>query len=94
MNSHGGGGSPFSQDGSQLLYYHNGPTAPKDAWVYAMATGKSHQATHSLLAGIRSEDMVEPVLVHYPSGDGKWTISALLYVPFNMPRNEQNAAIV
>jgi len=93
-NSQGGGGSPFSQDGSQLLYYHNGPTAPKDAWVYSMATGKSHQATHSLLAGIRSEDMVEPVLVHYPSGDGKWTISALLYVPFNMPRNEQNAAIV
>ena len=38
--------------------------------------------------------MVEPVLVHYPSHDGKWTISALLYVPFNMPRNGQNAAIV
>jgi dipeptidyl aminopeptidase/acylaminoacyl peptidase len=93
-NSQGGGGSPFSHDGSQLLYYHNGPTAPKDGWVYSMATGKSHQVTHSLLAGIRSEDMVEPVLVHYPSRDGKWTISALLYVPFNMPRNEQNAAIV
>ena len=26
--------------------------------------------------------------------DGKWTISALLYIPFNMPRNGQNAAIV
>jgi len=25
-------------------------------------------------------------LVHYPSRDGKWTISAFLYVPFNMAR--------
>ena len=38
--------------------------------------------------------MVEPVLVHYPSKDGKWTLSALLYVPYNMPKNGQNAAIV
>jgi dipeptidyl aminopeptidase/acylaminoacyl peptidase len=38
--------------------------------------------------------MVEPYLVHYPSRDGKWTISAFLYVPFNMARNSQNAAIV
>ena len=38
--------------------------------------------------------MVEPFLVHYPSRDGKWTISAFLYVPFNMARNGQNAAIV
>src|SRR5258706_13626806 len=38
--------------------------------------------------------MVEPYLVHYPSRDGKWTISAFLYIPFNMKRNGQNAAIV
>ena len=59
-----------------------------------LATAKSHQVTHSLVAGVRSEDMVEPYLVHYPSRDGKWTISAFLYVPFNMARNGQNAAIV
>jgi dipeptidyl aminopeptidase/acylaminoacyl peptidase len=93
-NSHGGGDSAFSHDGANFLYYHNGPTAPRDAWIYSMASGKSHQVTHSLVAGIHSEDMVEPVLVHYPSHDGKWTISALLYVPFNMPRSGQNAAIV
>jgi dipeptidyl aminopeptidase/acylaminoacyl peptidase len=43
---------------------------------------------------VHSEDMVEPYLVHYPSRDGKWTISAFLYVPYNMARNGQNAAIV
>jgi dipeptidyl aminopeptidase/acylaminoacyl peptidase len=77
-----------------MLYYHNGPTAPSDLWVYHPVTGKSHQITHSLVGGLRSEDMVEPHIVHYPSRDGKWTISALLYVPYNMQRNGQNAAIV
>jgi dipeptidyl aminopeptidase/acylaminoacyl peptidase len=94
VNSPAGGHSAFSKDGQRLLYYHNGPTAPGDLWVYHLATGKSHQITHSLVAGVRSEDMVEPYLVHYPSRDGKWTISAFLYVPFNMARNGQNAAIV
>ncbi|HEX4487077.1 MAG TPA: prolyl oligopeptidase family serine peptidase, partial [Terriglobales bacterium] len=94
VNSLGGSSSPFTKDGSQLLYYHNGPDAPEDAWVYSIATGKSHQVTHSLVAGIRAAEMVEPVLVHYPSRDGKWTISAFLYVPYNMPKNGLNAVIV
>ncbi len=94
VNEPVGGHSAFSPDGTRLLYYHNGPTAPGDLWVYTLATGKSQQVTQSLVAGVRSEDMVEPYLVHYPSRDGKWTISAFLYVPFNMVRNGQNAAIV
>jgi dipeptidyl aminopeptidase/acylaminoacyl peptidase len=94
VNEPAGGHSAFTKDGSRLLYFHNGPTAPGDLWVYTIATGKSHQVTHSLVAGVRSQDMVEPYLVHYPSRDGKWTISAFLYVPFNMARNGQNAAIV
>ncbi|MGC2274001.1 MAG: S9 family peptidase [Candidatus Sulfotelmatobacter sp.] len=94
VNEPVGGHSAFTQDGARLLYNHNGPTAPGDLWAYTLATGKSHQVTHSLVAGVRSEDLVEPYLVHYPSRDGKWTISALLYVPFNMARNGQNAAIV
>jgi dipeptidyl aminopeptidase/acylaminoacyl peptidase len=94
VNEPAGGHSAFSADGQRLLYNHNGPTAPGDLWVYNLATGTSQQVTHSLVAGVRSEDMVEPYLVHYPSRDGKWTISAFLYVPFNMARNGQNAAIV
>lgn len=94
VNEPMGGHSTFSPDGSRLLYSHNGPTAPADLWAYHFATGKSQQITHSLIAGIRSEDLVGPYLIHYPSRDGKWTISAFLYVPFNMARNGQNAAIV
>src|SRR5215831_10383233 len=94
LNEPAGGHSAFSADGTRLLYYHNGPTAPGDLWVYNLASGKSQQITHSLVGGIRSEDMVEPYLIHYPSRDGKWTISAFLYVPYNMARNGQNAAVI
>jgi dipeptidyl aminopeptidase/acylaminoacyl peptidase len=94
VNEPAGGLSPFSPDGTRMLYNHSGANAPGDLWEYTLSTGKSRQLTHSLLAGTRPEDMVEPYLVHYPSKDGKWTISALLYVPYNMQKNEQNAAIV
>lgn len=94
INSSAGSESAFSHDGSRLLYHHNGPAAPNDLWVYSLADGKSRQITQSLVAGVRSEDMVEPFLVHFPSRDGKWTISAFVYVPYNMARNGQNAAVV
>ena len=99
VNTPGGSESAFTRDGSRLLYYHNGPNAPNDIWVFDqaggdVASGKSHQVTQALVAGVRSEDMVEPYLVHYPSRDRKWTISAFVYVPYNLPRNAQHPAIV
>ena len=99
VNTPGGSESAFTRDGSRLLYYHNGPNAPNDIWVFDLAggdvaSGKSHQVTQALVAGVRSEDMVEPYLVHYPSRDRKWTISAFVYVPYNLPRNAQHPAIV
>ena len=94
VNQVGGAESGFTRDGSRLLYYHNGANAPNDVWVYSLADGKSRQITHALVAGVRAEDMVEPFLVHYPSRDGKWTISALVYVPYNLPRQAVSPAIV
>jgi len=109
VNQVAGRTSPFTRDNTRLLYYHTGPTAPGDLWVYNMADQEakikstragtpapheqSHQLTHSLVGGVRSEDMVEPYLVHYPSKDGKWTISAFVYVPYNLPRNGEHPAI-
>jgi dipeptidyl aminopeptidase/acylaminoacyl peptidase len=94
LNDPTGGASAFSRDGARLLYYHNGPTAPGDLWSYTLADSKSRQITHALVGGVRSQDMVEPYLVHYTSKDGKWTISAFVYVPYNLPRNGQHPAIV
>jgi dipeptidyl aminopeptidase/acylaminoacyl peptidase len=94
VNQVAGRTSPFARDNLRLLYYHTGPTAPGDLWVYSLADGKSHQLTHSLVGGVRSEDMVEPHIAHYPSKDGKWTISAFVYMPYNLPRNGEHPAIV
>ncbi|OLC22631.1 MAG: hypothetical protein AUH36_01445 [Chloroflexi bacterium 13_1_40CM_55_7] len=94
VNQVGGAESAFTRNGSRLLYYHNGPNAPNDVWIYSLADDKTRQITHALVAGVRAEDMVEPFLVHYPSRDGKWTISALVYVPYNLPRQAVSPAIV
>jgi dipeptidyl aminopeptidase/acylaminoacyl peptidase len=97
INTLAGSDTAFSGKGPRdlrLLLNHNGPNAPNDIWVYDLATGKTHQVTHSLSAGVRGEDMVDPFLVHYPSKDGKWQISAFVYVPYNAQRNGKNAAIV
>jgi len=94
VNSFGGNPSPYSPDGSRLLYHHNGPTAPNDVWSYDLKSKASEQVTHSLMAGVRTTDMVEPYLVHYPSRDGKWTISSFTYIPNNIPRNGKFPAII
>ncbi|HTM87631.1 MAG TPA: S9 family peptidase [Terriglobales bacterium] len=94
VNELGGHENAFTHDGSRLLYIHNGPNAPADAWVYNLAGKRSQQITHSLVAGVRGADMVEPYLVHYPSRDGKFQISAFVYVPHNLPPNRQSPAVV
>ena len=70
------------------------PRLPNDAWTYDLTSKSTQQVTHALLGGIRSSDMVEPYLVHFPSRDGKWTISAFAYIPNNIPRNGKFPAIV
>ena len=89
-----GADTTFSHDNGRLMYIHEGANAPNDLWSYDFATGTAHQITNSLVGGIRSEDMVEPALIHYPSKDGKWQISAFVYVPYNAEKNGKNAAIV
>jgi dipeptidyl aminopeptidase/acylaminoacyl peptidase len=94
INSPGGAETAFSHNSTRLLYSHEGPNAPNDLWDYDFSAQKSVQITHSLVAGLRSEDMVEPFLIHYPSKDGKWQISAFVYVPYNAEKNDKNAAVV
>jgi dipeptidyl aminopeptidase/acylaminoacyl peptidase len=94
INSLAGSDTTFSHDGTRLLYTHNGADAPNDIWAYDFSAQKAQQLTHSLVGGVRGEDMVEPFLVHYPSKDGKWQISAFVYVPYNAEKNAKNAAVV
>jgi len=77
-----------------MLYTHDGPKRSQRSLVYDLPKQESRQITHSLVGGVRSQDMVEPFLVHYPSKDGKWQISAFVYVPYNAERSGKNAAVV
>ncbi|HSZ60585.1 MAG TPA: S9 family peptidase [Terriglobales bacterium] len=99
VNHVAGNPSPFTSDGSRMLFSHTGPTAPGDLWVYTFndklpRPNISRQLTSSLVGGVRSEDMVQPYLVHYPSRDRKWTISAFVYMPYNLPHNPEHPAII
>jgi dipeptidyl aminopeptidase/acylaminoacyl peptidase len=94
INSLAGAETPFPRDGARLLYYHDAANSPNDLWAYDFATRKSRQITHALVGGVRAEDLVQPFLVHFPSKDRKWQISAFVYVPYNAQRNGKNAGIV
>ncbi|HMF92300.1 MAG TPA: S9 family peptidase [Candidatus Angelobacter sp.] len=94
INSLAGAETPFTRNGARLLYSHDAASSPNDLWVYDFATQKSQQITHALVGGVRPEDLVQPFLVHYPSKDGKWQISAFVYVPYNAERNAKNAGVV
>ena len=94
INTLGGSSTAFSPDGSRLLCYHNGPDSPKDVWTFSPRDGRTHQVTHSLVGGVRKEDMVQPYLVHFPSRDGKFELSAYVYIPYNLAPNMKTAGIV
>ena len=94
VNDFAGSVTPWSRDGGRLLYYHSGAREPNDLYVYDLKTKQSRRLTNSFVAGLSSAGMVTPSLVHYPSKDGKFTISAWAYVPNNIIRNGSYPAIV
>src|SRR5260370_553605 len=81
------GSEVFSPNGKEVLYTASGPRQPSDLYIGSL------RVTSSLLAAMNSDDLVEPYLVHYPSRDDL-TISAYLYVPYNLKRNRRQPAIV
>lgn len=94
VNTLGGNPRAYSPDGSGLLFNHEGGDAPTDAWVYDLALRQSRQITYALVGGLHTADLVIPYLVHFPSRDGKFTLSAFVYVPNNIQPNGKFPAIV
>jgi dipeptidyl aminopeptidase/acylaminoacyl peptidase len=84
----------WSADGRRLLYSHSDASGPNDLFVYDMKARRSIQLTHALVGGLNPSSMVRATLVHYPSRDGRFTLSAWAYVPNNIIRNQSYPAIV
>ncbi|HZD32108.1 MAG TPA: alpha/beta fold hydrolase, partial [Candidatus Angelobacter sp.] len=94
VNTLAGNPRPYSPDGARILVNQQAGDAPTDAWAFDFASHHAEQITFSLVGGLRSADMVSPYLVHYPSRDGKFTLSAFVYVPNNIQPNGKFPAIV
>lgn len=83
----------YSPSGDRLLVSHESSVRAGDYWVYEVASHKLTQLTHSAIASLNTAPMPESQIVHYKSFDGK-TISALMWVPFNLKRDGSNPALV
>jgi dipeptidyl aminopeptidase/acylaminoacyl peptidase len=83
----------FSPSGNRLLLSHESSVQPGDFWVYDIASRSASQFTHTAIASLSTAAMPQSRIVHYKSFDGK-TISALMWVPFNLKRDGSNPALV
>lgn len=83
----------FSPDGRLLAFRYQGATRAEDWWVYDLSRNVARQITFSLVAGVRAEQLVEPVAVHYASFDGV-EISGLLYIPHNLSEEGRRPVII
>jgi dipeptidyl aminopeptidase/acylaminoacyl peptidase len=83
----------YSPSGNRLLLTHQSSVRPGDFWVYDIASGKINQLTHTAIASLGTAAIPASQLVHYKSFDGK-TVSALLWVPFNLQRDHSDPALV
>lgn len=85
--------SSYSPSGDRLLVSYESSVRPADLWVYDLKSGNLRRLTYSAVASLTSVPMPDSQVVHYRSFDGK-TISALMWVPFNLQRNGANPALV
>jgi len=83
----------FSPSGDRLLLSHESSVQPADFWIDQLDSGNTTQLTRTAIASLSAAAMPPSQIVHYKSFDGK-TISALMWVPFNLPRDGSSPALV
>jgi dipeptidyl aminopeptidase/acylaminoacyl peptidase len=93
VNFFDGNPGAFSPGGDRLLVSHESATEPSDLWIYDIRKRAPRQLTISTIASLQATPLPQAQIVHYQSFDGK-TISALLWMPFNLKRDASNPAIV
>ncbi len=93
LNSFSGNPTPFSASGDRVLVNHESSVHPGDVWVYDTSRRHPTQLTFSAIASLETSPLSEPSVIHYKTFDGK-TISAFLWMPFNLRRDGKNPAVV
>jgi dipeptidyl aminopeptidase/acylaminoacyl peptidase len=85
--------SSFSPSADRVLLSHESSVQPVDFWVYDLSSRNTKQLTHSAIASLNAAPLPPSQIVHYKTFDGK-TISALMWIPFNLKRDSSNPALV
>lgn len=93
INSPSGNPIAYSPKGDRLLISHQSSTEPADLWVYDLGKREARQLTFSAPGSLNPSRLPASQLVHYKTFDGK-TISAFLWMPFNLKRDGTNPGIV
>ena len=93
INSLAGNPVAFSPSSDRMLVSHQSSTEPADLWVYDIASQGLRQLTFSAVASLNPSRLPPSQLVHYKTFDQK-TISAFLWMPFNLKRDGSNPGIV
>lgn len=93
VNSFSGNPTEFAPQSDHVIVSHEASNQPGDLWLYSPKTRHADQLTFSSIASLRETPLPPSQIVHYKSFDGK-TISALLWMPFNLKRDGSNPALV
>jgi dipeptidyl aminopeptidase/acylaminoacyl peptidase len=93
LNAFSGNPTEFAPQSDRLIVSHEASNQPGDLWVYNLATRHADQLTFSAISSLRATPLPSSQIVHYKTFDGK-TISALLWIPFNLRRDNINPALV
>ena len=93
LNVFVGNPNEFAPQSDRVIVSHEASNQPGDLWVYNLSSRHSEQLTFSAIASLQATPLAPSQIVHYRTFDGK-TISALLWIPFNLQRDGTNPALV
>ncbi len=93
LNEFSGNPTAYSPNGDRLMVTHQSSTQPGDLWVYDIGNRRAARLTFSAIASLTNTPLPPSQIVHYKTFDGK-TISALMWMPFNLKRDASNPAVV
>jgi dipeptidyl aminopeptidase/acylaminoacyl peptidase len=86
--------SPFSPDGTALLYLRESATVPAEILTARVADGLETTLVATPLPPSAQGALVDAVEVSFPSNDGKFPLHATVWMPPNLKRDGSHPAVV